>query len=384
MSQKKYPFQKSWRWFFVRGLDFVLDGFKPLFSRKPFPAEVKNILVVRLDHIGDVICTLPAIGALKERFPQAAMTVLTGVEGRELLKENPLVGRVIVFRNHWFSRGKRFDPLEYFRVVFQLRASKFDLGYDFRGDIRNILLMFLGGVKFRVGYGIAGGSGLLHQTGDYDERRHQIDLNLKLLTGDIPEKKYKPKLYLNPNEMNEAKQVLARAGICPGDTVVAIHPEAGYPSKEWDEKNVRRLIELFIAGKDKVAVLGLSKRAKKMTESFDSGQVINWVGQLNLRQTIGVLLSCRVFIGNDSGLSHLAQAVGIPTVVVASGTNEYERWAVRDEPSRVLAHRVSCAPCHLQRCNVAGHPCMSEISSEAVFQAVQELTVAEAGKHFSK
>ena len=227
---------------------------------------------------------------------------------------------------------------------------------------------------------MAGGAGLLHQTGDYDERLHQTDLNLKLLTPDIPDKnKFKPKIYLSPNEINEAKQILIKAGIGSHETFVAIHPEAGYSSKEWDEKNVRGLIELLVAGKDKVAILGLSKAAKKIAESFDSPQVINGVGQCSLRQTMGVLLSCRVFIGNDSGFSHLAHALGILTVVIASGTNEYKRWGIRIQPSsRVLSHRVPCAPCHLQKCNVPGHPCMADISSEEVFEAIRELVVCHS------
>ena len=90
---------------------------------------------------------------------------------------------------------------------------------------------------------------------------------------------------------------------------------------------------------------------------------------------IATLSHCDLFVGNDSGPAHIAQALGIPAVVVASGTNEYEKWGIWLKPSRVLKYSVPCSPCHLRHCNVAGHPCMSEISAAQALEALQELTL---------
>ncbi|GEM_PF-603096 len=405
MTNRRYPFQKSWRWQIVKCLDFFFDRFQKINSSKPFPQTVEKILIIRLDHIGDLICTLPMFGLIKERFPRAKMTVLTGIEGKAILQNNPFVDELIIFHPNWFSRksanviarrplGRRsnlsFRLLRlcfehclaittqwksFFKILSQLRKNKFDLGYDFRGDLRNILLMVWGGVRYRIGYGIAGGLGLLNQAGEYDQQLHQTELNLRLLKGPQPNwKDLKPEIFLTPDEINEAKQILKKAGILNQNTLIALHPEAGYSSKEWEEKNVRRLIQLLIQDKqNKIMILGLG-RAQKIAESLNgSDQVINLVGKLSLRQMISIIGQANIFVGNDSGPSHIAQALGIPVLVIASGTNEYEKWGIWRQPSKILSHAVSCAPCHLNECVVEGHPCMSNISGEDAFRAVKQL-----------
>jgi len=372
---QRYPFQKSRRWRYVRLLDFFLDPSRKTNSAKPFPEKVEKILVVRLDHIGDLICSTPVLPVLKERFPNAKITLLTGKEGKAVFKENPLVNELIVFHTNWFSRAKILNPIEFIKIVLRLRKEKFDLGYDLRGDIRNIFLMSLGGVKFRIGYEIAGGAGLLHRIGEYDNRLHQAELNLKLLTNSAPDREHlKPKIYISGEERQEADELLSRAGIGLGNRAIAIHPEAGYPSKEWDETNLNELIERLIQDpKNKIILLGL-KRAKKIAARFKSSeQVIDLVGRLSLRQMIAVISRCSAFIGNDSGPSHIAQALEVPALVIASGTNEYHKWGIWRQPSRVISNSVSCAPCQLTECNVAGHPCMAHISSDQAYEEFKQL-----------
>lgn len=376
-TKNRYPFKKSRRWHLIQLCDFFLDWFGTYHSSKQFPQNVKNILVVRLDHIGDLICTLPALPVLKDRFPSAKITVLTGVEGPAILKENPFVDDVITFPSNWFLRLKRFSPGEFFSVVSKLQKMKFDLGYDFRGDIRNILLMVLAGVRFRIGYGIAGGAGLLNQIGEYDEALHQVELNMKLLTGEVPDRQsLKPQIYLSSYEHEEALKILDQAGVQKTDKVIAIHPEAGYPSKEWAEENIQRLISrLTEDSQNKIVILGLSK-AEKIARHFNSDpQVLNFVGKLSLRQMIAIINQCGAFIGNDSGPSHIAQALGIPSVITASGTNEYEKWGIWRKPSEILKYNVPCAPCHSEYCYVEGHPCMSQISVDQVYNSIQDLLI---------
>lgn len=375
--KSRYPFKKSRLWYLIRFCDLFLDWFGPYHSLKRFPQEVKNILVIRLDHIGDLICTLPALPVLKDRFPSAKITVLTGVEGPAILKENPFVDGLIIFRSNWFSRRKSFNPAELFSVLAKLRKIKFDIGYDFRGDIRNILFMVLAGVPFRIGYGIAGGRGLLNRVGEYDEVLHQVELNMKLLTGETPDRQnLKPQIFIGSHEQEEAKQILNQAGIQTTDRVIAIHPEAGYPSKEWAEENIQTLIlRLTADSHNKVIVLGLSK-AEKIARHFNCNpQVISFAGKFLLRQMIALLSQCDVFIGNDSGPSHIAQALGIPSVIIASGTNEYDKWGIWRKPSEILKYNVPCAPCHSPSCYVEGHPCMSHISVEQVYNSIQDMLV---------
>ncbi len=375
MLHKRYPFERSWRWGFVRAFDFCFDPFAFHTHKVSFPARVGNILVVRLDQIGDLICSLPVFPVLKEYFPQAKVTVLTGTEGKAILEGNPFVDEHIIFSPNWFSRKKRGLLSAGFKTFSALRRKRFDLGFDLRGDARNILLMTLAGVRYRVGFDIAGGRGLLNQVGEYDETLHQTELNLKLITGQRVDKAgFKPEIYLSKEERENARERLNHLGVKEKDVLVAVHPEAGYPAKEWGAEPFKRLIEDLLSNpRFKVLIIGLSG-ARAVAEAFSSqSRVINLTGVLLLRELIVVLSYCHLLIGNDSGPSHIAQALGIPVVVVASGTNVYERWGVWRKPGQILKHDVPCAPCHLSVCNVPGHPCMSEISVDEVLEATEEL-----------
>ena len=375
-TDKRYPFSRSWRWYFVRLFDFFFDPFSKRFHQSEFPKSVKNILVIRLDQIGDLVCSLPVFRILKRRFPDAKITTLVGQEGKAVLDQNPFIDRLIVFRSNWFSRNRWANPLEFFQVFSELRKTQYDLGFDLRGDLRNIVLMTLAGVRYRIGYGIAGGGGLLHKAYEYDQSLHQVELNLKLVTDESVQKvNLKPEIHLTPDEKNDALRRLRDFGIQEKARLIAIHPEAGYPSKEWGEHKFKQLIEgLLTDSQSQILIFGLS-RANKIAEHFSSSnRVINLVDKLSLRKMIAVLSRCHLFIGNDSGPSHIAQALGIPAVVIASGQNEYDKWGIWTEPSRILKHQVPCSPCHLRYCNVEGHPCMSRISVEGVFQAAQGLS----------
>src|SRR3989338_5101972 len=130
IQDERYPFRKSWRWQFVRLIDFLLSFFSAWVCRRAFPHPIKHILVVRLDQIGDSVCSLPVFSILKGRFPDAKITALVGTEGEAILAHNPWIDQILVFRSNWFSRSGRFNLFEYFKVVSSLRKMNLDLGYD--------------------------------------------------------------------------------------------------------------------------------------------------------------------------------------------------------------------------------------------------------------
>ena len=372
----RYPFKKSWRWGVVRFFDWALSPFSKHFKEKKFPERVERILVVRLDQIGDLVCSIPTFPILKKRYPNAKIYVLTGREGKAVFSQNPYVDEIIVFHSNWFTRSTMSHPFEGVGLIFYLRKKAFDLGFDLRGDLRNILMMTLAGVRYRIGYGIAGGGALLHEMCTYDANLHQAELNVRLVTDrEVEKTQLRPEIYLTDEEKSEADRLLKDHGIGNRLHLIAVHPEAGYPSKEWEDERFNTLTrELLTDPRNVVILLGISKKAREIANNFlGVNRVVNLVGTLTLRKMIAVLSCCHLFIGNDSGPSHIAQALGIPLVVIASGTNEYGKWGVWTRRARVLKYSVPCSPCHLKYCNVEGHPCMSKISTEAVVSAVREL-----------
>ena len=120
------------------------------------PGEIRKILVIRLDGIGDVIFTTPLYEALKKKYPEAVIFVLTSSQTKDIVETNPYIDKVLVMKNTWFPSMSRIKWNEIFAILRAIRNEGFDIGVDLRGDIRSILLMFLGKVKFRVGYGVTG------------------------------------------------------------------------------------------------------------------------------------------------------------------------------------------------------------------------------------
>ncbi|OGW92258.1 MAG: hypothetical protein A3G33_06595 [Omnitrophica bacterium RIFCSPLOWO2_12_FULL_44_17] len=379
MVFQKYPYQRSWRWIFVKLIDFILIPFGPLFRRKPFPDYVRNILVIRLDQIGDLVCALPIFPLLKKKFPYARITVLADNFARDILEGNPYVDRLFTFSRNWFSQGKKFSWFHFYQIISEIKKVHFDLGFDLRGDIRNIFLMILGKVRYRVGYGIAGGGSLLNQQVPYDSSLHQVELNAKLVEGKVvPKNELIPEVNLSHYEKANAREELVMAGVKESDHLIAIHPEAGCSSKEWGVDQFKELIHSILAKTDaKILIFGVSSAQRLADEFRDSDRVINFVGKISLKKMVAILSHCSLFIGHDSGPSHLAQAVGVPKIIFASGTNQYEIWGVWVKTCHVFKQDVSCAPCQLRQCNVSGHPCMSGIRVEDVMRTVLDLMKLE-------
>ena len=409
--QTKYPFAKSWRWIFVFLFDVLISPFA-LFPRKKFPAAVKTILVIRLDQIGDVLTMTPVLHSLADRFPQAKIVVLTDALGKEVLRHNPYVHEVISFQRNWFSRKQKWNcPCatlkqklnfnrsartvmpsdkyvhnsligghgwkEWIRILKQLRQYRFDLGYDLRGDLRNILLMCLAGVHYRLGYGIAGGSALLDHEEMYDIFLHQVQLNMQLVEWRIrllQIQSLRTDLFIPDEEIKSFCQKLESFHLTPKDQVVVVHPEAGYASKTWDMKHFQELLKQILTHtRMKIAIAGTGQ-AKQLADAMKAeSRVMDLVNQLSLRELMVLIKRSAVFIGHDSGPSHLAQALHIPAVILASGTNRYELWGLWQQPLQVLQHHVTCAPCYLDKCPVPGHPCMDGITPEMVFQGFLEM-----------
>jgi ADP-heptose:LPS heptosyltransferase len=177
--------------------------------KRSIPLNPKNILIVRLDHIGDFVCTTPLFSNLKKKYPDAKITVLINSSSKDLAYRNPNIDKVITFSPFHLSRSDKSSGAEGLRrIIKDVKNIGFDIGIDPRGDLLSILIMWLGGVKYRVGYGITGGGFLLNKMCVYDESKHVIDRNLALLEAiDIPISNRYPEVYFNEKDEGEVRRL---------------------------------------------------------------------------------------------------------------------------------------------------------------------------------
>jgi ADP-heptose:LPS heptosyltransferase len=389
--------ESLWRWMRRRVAHHGERG-------KPFE-EPRSILLVQLDHLGDAVITAAVLPALRRRFPKARLEVLAAPWNREVFEACEEVDRVHVSRVNRFARGWR----PHWLLVqawwgLRLRRRRFDLGIDLRGELPLAAILWLAGVKRRVGWDCGGGGFLLTDSAKFVAGRPEMLSRLALLDrigiaapAEVLDKRawFTPPeaarstvaMKLDRHTANNATFAVAGREMRTSDCgMFVVHLGAGTPAKRWPAAHWRELLGRIAVeiGARVVLVGGRSERplAAQVLENRAWPEVDNWTGQLAVAETAALIEQADLFIGADSGPAHLAAAVGTPAVVLFSGTNRVRQWRPWGETS-VVKHSVGCSPCHRETCPLAGHFCMTLITPEVVMGRVRAVLASE-NRHPSK
>ncbi|MCK4818341.1 glycosyltransferase family 9 protein, partial [bacterium] len=332
---------------------------------------VNKILFIRIDRIGDLVLSTPALRALKQAFPDSKLVVLASPSNYLLLLHNPHVDKVLVY-----DKKKRLG--DKIGIIKQLRGYGFDLAIDPYPDyeLKTALIALLSGAKWRIGYSSYGRQIFFNLNGPMLVKdKHLVDLALDILKplGVVVNDK-KPEIFLTDQEKKWARSWLKekRAGMKP---IVGIHPGGYYETQRWlperfaevanHLKNDRYLDILIFGGPREK---GLVDQIKSMI----NGEVMTYVGG-NLRRFVALVDSCTMLICNNSGPLHVAVALNIPTISFMGPTNK-ERWMPIGDIHKVLRmDNLPCIACNLGYCKIKTHDCMSLITSSMVIEGVKNV-----------
>ncbi len=348
-----------------------------LLSRKNQPLVPAKILVIRLDHIGDVISSIPVFENLKKHYPEAKLTLLVSGLAFDIVKNNPFIDEIIRYDAPWFSRSakKSINLRRFLAVLSSLRKERFDLGIDLRGDFRQILMMFLAGVKYRASYGITGGGFLLNKKVGFRKGVHAVEHNLDILKAlGVSIITMEPRIYSNEKEDKEVNGLLSEFKIASVDDVVIMHPSAGYPSKNWLDARFATLISVLTRDYAKKVILVGSDKDFALNEEIIKASgvsAVNAAGKTDLMALTGIIRRAELFIGVDSGPSHIASCENRPTVILYSGTNQAREWVPRGQNTIAIQKDLTCIGCQKLVCN--HNKCMELISVEDVLAAAKSL-----------
>ncbi len=310
-----------------------------LFSSKK-DIDPKRILLIRADHIGDVINATVALRPLKDKFPNSRLDLLVPSWAVDLVKGDPSIDNVMDFDAPWFDRKKRgiLDTIKGFcDMVKIIRRGNYDIAIDLRGDARHIAAMFLAGVKNRIGYGITGGGFLLTDQVRYKGKMHEAERNIALLESlGIKAFTHDVKLHLSADEENIS--FLKKEFGVEGPYVI-LHPVPGHSAKEWDDSHFARLAEYLYREKGFLPVfVGSSQdsgRISKIKEAVNI-DLVDLSGKTRLVELGKLLKGASLFIGVDSGPAHIAAAMGAPTIILFSGANDPSQWAPKGENVKII------------------------------------------------
>jgi lipopolysaccharide heptosyltransferase II len=355
--------------------NFLTLPFK-IFKRKE-PANINNILLIRLDHIGDVIYSTVIPQNLKTHYPNVKITFLVASWAKDILINNPYVDEIICYDAPWFDRKRKriFELKKFFKLAGQLRRHNYDLGFDLRGDLRHILLMTLAGVKFRVGYGITGGGFLLNKPVNYREKTHVLEHNLDLLKDiNINLINRQPRLYGSLKDENFTEDFFKRNHLVGDNFIVMIHAFAGYPAKNWQDNKFAKLIDVLYNDYNAKIILIGSQEDKESNNNIIRlcrSSVINAAGMTSIGSLLALLKKADIFIGVDSGPSHIGALTDKPTVILYSGTNNAQEWAPQGNKVMIIQKDVPCKGCEKLDCKK--NICMELISVEDVVKVIKEV-----------
>ncbi|MBN1355650.1 glycosyltransferase family 9 protein [bacterium] len=331
---------------------------------------IGRILAIRLAYIGDVIMTLPVIPALKKVFPNARIDFLTSSFAAPLLENIPGIYRVIPFDAPWFylPGGKTAH------LVKTLQAGRYDLGIDFRGDIRNIWhCLWRPGIPRRLSYVSGGGGAFLTHRVFWENLGHKVEYHFDILRkSGFDVRSSDPALVLTDAERRRAREIL-NGYFQPDDRPIAVHPGARKPMKQWGSERFAELVRKLREEDRKVVLLGGSGDAETaMAVRQTGGPDADLTGLLTIRELTGVLSWCSCLVCHDSAPMHIAAAVGTKVVALFGPSRPAETAPCGP------GHRVIEGECRFKdNCDEhicispAGHTCMASISVEHVINGVK-------------
>jgi len=343
------------------------------FRKRKELGEIRKILVIRTGRIGDVLLMTPVLRALRENCPNAHISVLIPTLTKGVLKDNPHVDEIITTELVWWR--KKSDLFKMFKLAWQLRQKKFDLGFDLRGDIRNIFLLYLSKTRFRVSFGnVTGGRFLLNKPVDYS-KKHEIDANLDLLKAiGMKVRDRSMFFHIDENDSLYVENLFRDNNILQDDFVVGFHPSTPWEPRNWPlEKFVELGDWLVDRCRTKIIIMGQGNReveiARKIYNLMKKKPVI-MVNRTNLRQLVALIKELKLFICNDSSPAHFAALTKTPTIVLFGPDDpllwsHYGHFAIR--------RKVECYPCGQRKCIREGqrNQCMNLISVDSVKKVIK-------------
>ena len=337
--------------------------------------QVRRVLVVRLRSIGDTVLATPSLYALRRFLPEAQIDVLLEDWVAPTLEGSMDVDRIITV--------KRRDTTSRLRAVQHLRAARYDVAFNLHGGSTAALLTWASGAKHRVGYAsyryhrlhnhLAPSSSELWQRA----KTHSVEQQLALLgwTG-VPVSDRPPTRLAVAAEAEEqiARKLRdARLNDAPGFAL--IHPTAAFDSKTWATENFARVIEHLHARRlAAIALVGPNEAeiARRLAACVRAPLVS--FADLTLPEVTALAARARLFVGNDSGIAHIAAAVGAPSVVVFGSSNiaHWKPWT--DAPAEVIREEMPCAPCPGYTCSEFDLPqCIRRVPVERVTDAIERV-----------
>jgi heptosyltransferase-2 len=329
----------------------------------------KNILIVRTDRIGDVVLSLPMAWLVKKKYPDCKVAYFIRNYTASLIDGNPFIDEVIIADE---ADGK----ILFGKNLIKIKSKNFDTSVVVNPTMKISLMMFLAGIKNRIGTGYRWYAFLFNKKvfehrkhGEKHELEYNINLLKKIDVG-IQDFSNEIKFHMQIDEVSSAKinSILDEKGFESGNKIVIIHPGSGGSSVDLPKEKLIELTRMISNLNNVTIIITGSKSEFAECKEFEiSKSVINLAGQLDLSLLKALINKADLFISNSTGPMHIAAALGVhvigffPKILSCS----QKRWGPYTEKKSIFIPTIDCSNCTRQQCEKLN--CMNSIDIGKVF-----------------
>ena len=331
-----------------------------------------KILVRATNWVGDAIMALPALRAVRARFPEARIAIVARPYVADIYRGQKICDELISYDPQGIHKGLGGRE----RLAQQLRAQKFDVALLLQNAFDAAWLAWRAAIPERTGYARDGRSLLLTERIPVPKRgeipAHEQFYYLELLRRagwiDSLQAESLVRLAVSGEHCREAEEALSSAGARRNVPRIAIGAGASYGSaKCWPPDRFADFVNRFRSHTDAEVILFGTAAEQKVFDAIAAaikGPSISLVGKTAIADLPALLSRCQLFVGNDSGAMHVAAAVGLPVVAIFGPTDPHGTAPITPRCT-VVQEKPYCSPCFLRRCPI-DHRCMTSVRPEAV------------------
>ena len=334
---------------------------------------IRKILVRSTNWIGDGVMTTPALGTLRNIFPEAQIDILVKPWVAPVFFHNPDIDNVIIYDKD----NKHKKITERVRFLSSLKEKNYELGILFPNSFSSAVELKMTGCRKIIGYEGNLRELFLTTIIKRDENTrigHEIFYYIKLLEIFKPKKIVKElKLFITEDEDEKIRNFIKRSEI--SSKWLLISPGAAYGSaKMWGGENFRKLAEYFHKEGVGIIISG-GKEERELGEYIGmniDGNFLNLAGRLSLREFFALVNIAPAFVSNDSGPMHIGAALNVPMVAIFGSTDVFKTgpWS---RNAKVVRKNIPCSPCKKRECPLGTMECMNSITVEEVTEKIFEL-----------
>lgn len=329
--------------------------------------DIKKVLFFKPGAIGDLLHTLPALKALKKKFPAAHITMVVSPGLESLIQGTPLADRVQVFDKSKVKKRLK----DFIDFGLHLRAEHYDLFIDMQPSVRSLIIRRFSNARMTLVYKKQ------KKFKARDQRLHATENFVKTLEPlGIGETVDAIELPIKAEALHDIDRFLSDNNIDRIKPLVALNCSVGAarPARNWFPERFAMLADRLIheLGTSVVFVGGIEDRdLVQRVMAMMKKKAVSAAGELTILQSAALLARSACLVSSDTGPLHLGTAVGIP-VIGLYGSTDPRRTGPIGRGHRVLIKELPCVPCEKKVCPLGTRACMEEITLDEVYEAVQK------------